>query len=354
MSDILIYGANGYSGQLVVEEAVKLGLKPVLAGRNREKVAAIAKQYGLESKAFSLDDADKLVQELKGFKVVMHCAGPFLDTFAPMVDACIKVGADYLDLTGEMTVYEAAAARSDEFKKADIMVMPGVAFDIVPSDSLSVYLKNKLPDATDLRLYFNAFGNDMKRIGQGTNATFMRYMGRGNLIRQKGEIVPKKAGFDGGVIDFDGKKIRMVGMPWGDVSTAYYSTDIANIKAFMDLPSLSILTMKMSNLLPSVWQSSLVQKLLAKVVMFLPDSPDKETRAKYSISILGEVRNEKGETARAILEAAEAYDFTGMSAAAILKEVANGKRKPGHQTPGKLLGPDFVLGIPGTTRRDLD
>jgi len=354
MSNILIYGVNGYSGQLVVEEVLKLGLKPVLAGRNKKKVAALTEKYALEYKAFSLLDADDLVRELTGFNIVMHCAGPYVDTFAPMVDACIKVGADYLDLSGEMMVFEEAAARSSEFKTAGIMVMPGVAFDIVPSDSLAVYLKNKLPDATELGLYFNLFHNDIKCIGRGSNTTFIRYIGKGNLVRINGEIVSKTAGFDGGRFDIDGKKIRMVGLPWGDVSTAYHSTGIGNIKTFMDLPELSILTMKMSNIFPSFWQSSPVQKLLAKVVTLLPESPDKEARSKKSCSILGEVRNEAGDTVRAILETTEVYNFTGISAAAILKAVANGRREPGHQTPGRLLGPDFVLDIAGTKRRDLD
>jgi len=96
----MIYGANGYTGQLVAETAKARGLTPVLAGRSEESVRAIAQRLELPWRAFPLDKPD-----LAGASLVLHCAGPFSQTSRPMVDACLAGGAHYLDVTSEIEVF---------------------------------------------------------------------------------------------------------------------------------------------------------------------------------------------------------------------------------------------------------
>lgn len=86
----MIYGANGYSGALIAQEAVKRGYTPVLAGRRADNIAPLAGQLGLEYQIFGLDDTAQLQQQLQGFQLVMHCAGPFSATAAPMMQACTE------------------------------------------------------------------------------------------------------------------------------------------------------------------------------------------------------------------------------------------------------------------------
>ena len=59
----MIYGATGYTGELAAREAVERGLRPVLAGRNADAVGALARQLGLEHRAFGLDDPTALAGE---------------------------------------------------------------------------------------------------------------------------------------------------------------------------------------------------------------------------------------------------------------------------------------------------
>ena len=110
----LMYGATGYTGQLVTAEAMEAGLRPVLAGRNPAKLASLAGPYGLETRAVALEVADRLAGALKDIAVVVHCAGPFWRTAVPMFEACLKTGTHYLDITGEIPVFEALAARDAE------------------------------------------------------------------------------------------------------------------------------------------------------------------------------------------------------------------------------------------------
>jgi short subunit dehydrogenase-like uncharacterized protein len=87
---LLIYGANGYTGALIARLAVARGLRPILAGRNREAVAALAVPLGLEYRVFALEDAAALDAGLAEARVVLHCAGPFMHTSRQMADACFR------------------------------------------------------------------------------------------------------------------------------------------------------------------------------------------------------------------------------------------------------------------------
>src|SRR5215208_1803829 len=111
---LLVYGAYGYTGQLVVREALAAGLRPVLSGRDPRALAAVAEPAGLPHRAASLDDGAALDAAIGDARVVLHCAGPFVHTARPMVDACLRRGVHCLDITGEIAVFEALAARDAE------------------------------------------------------------------------------------------------------------------------------------------------------------------------------------------------------------------------------------------------
>src|ERR1043166_6730459 len=105
----LLYGANGYTGELIAREAVRRGQRPILAGRSREAIERLAQELGCEARVFDLNNPD-----LKDIQLVLHCAGPFIRTSKPMVDACLKHQVHYLDITGELGVFEPIFARHDE------------------------------------------------------------------------------------------------------------------------------------------------------------------------------------------------------------------------------------------------
>jgi short subunit dehydrogenase-like uncharacterized protein len=113
MKNFLIYGANGYTGELIAREAVKRGLQPILSGRSQNKVEPLAKELDLIYRTFSLEDKKSLEYTLKEVDFVVHCAGPFSLTSNPMVEACLRTGKHYLDITGEIAVFEAMARRDE-------------------------------------------------------------------------------------------------------------------------------------------------------------------------------------------------------------------------------------------------
>lgn len=133
---LLVYGIYGYAGRLVGELAVHRGLDLVVAGRNREQTSLAARVLGVESRTFALNDPDVLDEALRDVDVVAHCAGPYERTAELMVAACLRTGTHYLDLAGEANVFEAIYRHDGEAHAAGVALVPGVGFDVVPTDHL--------------------------------------------------------------------------------------------------------------------------------------------------------------------------------------------------------------------------
>src|SRR5512139_2062415 len=130
----LIYGSTGYTGNLIVQEAIRRGLKPILAARNLEKLGDQAAGLGLEWRAFPLSNTAALERAAADTGLVLLVAGPYVHTAAPVIAACLRTGAHYLDITGEQQVYEALRQHDAQAKAAGVMLGTGMGFDVVPSD----------------------------------------------------------------------------------------------------------------------------------------------------------------------------------------------------------------------------
>ena len=272
---ILIYGATGYTGKLIAREARAKGVGVVLAGRSPDKLKAVAAPLDLPWRAFELADRARLDAALKDVSVVLCAAGPFSATSRTMADACLRRGAHYLDITGEIDVFEALAARDAEAKRAGVMLLPGVGFDVVPSDCLAAHLKRRLPDATHLTLYI-ALGFNMSR---GTAKTMIEGIADGARARRNGRIVTLRQP-NTGSCDF-GRGLRpTIQIGWGDVSTAFHSTGIPNIEVhFEAAPALNALA-RVPGFVRSLLALSPAQQVLKALVDRQPEGPSDEARLK--------------------------------------------------------------------------
>jgi short subunit dehydrogenase-like uncharacterized protein len=348
-SPYLIYGANGYTGELIARDAVRRGHRPVLAGRNASAVRALASELGLAHRIFALEDGRAADEALRGMSAALHCAGPFVHTFRPMADACMRAKAHYLDVTGEIEVFERLAERDAEARAAGVMLLPGVGFDVVPSDCLAARLKRRLPSATHLVLAFHSVGG----LSRGTATTMIENLHRGGLIRRGGVLTSVPPAWRTRTVDFGRGPRTVVSIPWGDISTAYYSTGIPNIEVYTTATWPLRAAMKASRLLRPLLASSAVQSLLKRGVRSGPPGPTAEQRARGRTVLWGEVTDEAGGRALSRLHGPEGYTFTTLTALAAVEKVLSGSAPPGFQTPSKAYGPDFVLGIGGVTAEDL-
>ncbi len=345
----VIYGSYGYTGQLVVSEALAKGFRPLLAGRDAARLERQATAHGLDWRAISLEDEAALRSLLTPAKVVVHCAGPFARTAQPMAAACLATGTHYLDITGEISVFEALAARDGDAKQAGIVVMPGTGFDVVPSDSLAAWLKQRLPDAVSLSLAIRGGG----RLSHGTATTMAENAGAGGAIRKGGRITRVPAGWKHRMIDYgDGPQLAVT-IPWGDVSTAWYTTGIPDIEVYSAMGRSQLRALKLSNWMAPILRLGPVQRMLKKKIDSAPAGPSATTRDRTTSEVWGEARAADGRAVRGRVTGPNGYTLTAMTAIAIAEKVVKGDVSPGFHTPAGALGPDFVLGIPGVSRIEL-
>jgi short subunit dehydrogenase-like uncharacterized protein len=348
MSNTLIYGANGYTGELIAREAITRGLRPMLGGRNASALAALAQELKLEYRVFDLETPTAIEDGIRGMTAVLHCAGPFAHTSRPMADACLRTGVHYLDITGEVAVFESLAARTGEASAAGVMLLPGVGFDVMPSDCLAAHLRRRLPTATHLALGFQSLG----LMSRGTATTIVENLPGGSLVRENGKLRKVPAAWKTRVIDFGNGPVKAINIPWGDISTGYHSTGIPNIEVYMAAPLGVRVAARASRNLGWLLGSAFVQRRLKRRIQAGPPGPTAEERARSQSLLWGEVSDPAGRKAVSRLRGPDGYTLTARAAVKIVERVLAGQSFPGFQTPSTAFGADLVLDLEGIVRVD--
>ena len=343
MGGWMLYGANGYTGKLILELALRAGHHPVLAGRNSAAINALAQEHDLPARIFDLEHPETLASALSGIEAVLHCAGPFAATAAPMLEGCLQVGAHYLDITGEMSVFEHCHGQHERAKAASIVVIPGTGFDVVPTDSLAALLKRDLPDANELVLAFDAGGGP----SQGTAKTAVEGLASGGRIRRDGMLVRVPLAYKTREFEFNGEQRFAMTIPWGDVYTAYLSTGIPNIEVYMGVPRKTAERVRKMNFFRPLLGLGIVQNWLKRQVEKRGAGPSEEKRRTTGATIWGEVRNASGGEVRKVMTTPNGYDLTAHAALGILEHILAMKPAPGFYTASQLMGAEYVLGLPG-------
>jgi short subunit dehydrogenase-like uncharacterized protein len=267
-----------------------------------------------------------------------------------MVDACLRTRTHYLDITGEIEVFEACAARDAEAVQKGVMLMPGTGFDVVPSDCLALHLSRRLPSATHLRLAFTSVGGGSSH---GTALTAVEGLGKPNLVRRGGVITPVRIGALSASVDFGRGPRPALGIPWGDVSTAGWSTHIPDIEVYMGVPRAAVVGARLAGLLGGALGAGPIQRALKRRIDAGPAGPTPEQRSAAQSVLVGEARD-GSTTVSARLTTLEGYTLTSLASLDIAERVLRGAFEAGYRTPASLLGPDFVLGFPRTERIDLE
>jgi saccharopine dehydrogenase (NAD+, L-lysine-forming) len=336
----MVYGANGYTGQLVAELAVRRGERPILAGRTAVRITPLADRLGLPHRCFDLADPAAARAALADVEVVAHCAGPFSTTAAPMVAACLATGTHYLDITGEIDVFEAVASQDEAARAAGVVLLPGAGFDVVPTDCLAAQLAAALPGATHLDLAFLVGGG----ASPGTAKTSVEGSALGGRARVAGEIRAVPVGHRRRTVAFPSGPRQVGAIPWGDVSTAYWSTGIPNITTFTALPGAAG---TLQTVFAPLLRTGLVQRLGKNAVQRFVNGPTAQTRARTRCEVYGEVWDDRGTRVTATLTGPNAYDLTADSVLRAVAHLRAGEVPPGAHTPSSALGLNYVRELDG-------
>ncbi len=343
----MIYGANGYTGELVAREAVRRGWQPVLAGRNRAALDKLARALKLECRVFALDEAASVVANLQGCRAVLHCAGPFSQTSQPMISACLASGAHYMDITGEISVFANAHEQTGVARRADVVLIPGVGFDVVPSDCLAASLVQALPGATELVLAFEAGGGP----SPGTAKTSIEGLAMGGAIRRDGQMVRVPLAYKSRTIPFAHGQRTAVTIPWGDVYTSYVSTGVGNVEVYMALPAARIVALRRMRWLRPVLGTHLVQHWLKQRIGKSVQGPSGERRKSTDSQLWGEARSADGRIVSATMTTPNGYEVTVSAALGVVDFLLREEVEGGYYTPSLLLGAGYAATLPGVVMK---
>jgi short subunit dehydrogenase-like uncharacterized protein len=325
MSTLLIYGATGYTGRMAAQRAKALGLTFEIGGRSHQPLAALAAQLDVPYRVF--DTGADAAGFLSGISVLLNVAGPFAHTAEGLMRACLQTGVDYLDITAEINVYRLAERLGAQAKDAQVMLLPGVGWDVVPTDSLAAHVARRVDKPAALSIALQVPGS----MSRGSARSVSEIIGAGVMARVDGELVatpdaqPRH-------FDFGEGPVLCVPLSFGDLVTAWHSTGIANISMYVHLSGEAFPEGDLS---------------------LLPDGPDAEERAKHPAHAAVEITGGDGSVARSFIDTVNGYAYTPLAAVEAARRVLKGERRPGFATPVQVFGGGFAESITGTRITDL-
>lgn len=340
---LMIYGAYGYTGELIAREAVRRGLRPVIAGRNAIKLNRLSSELELDCRVFAVEDARNHLDDVG---TILNCAGPFSQTAAMLAGVCLARRVHYVDVTGEIPALAHCHRLDAQARSAGVILCPGAGFDVVPTDCLAATLKSHMPDAVSLKLAFS-FGT---RPSVGTAKTTIEGLKQGGMIRRDNLMVRVPDGYDIRRIAFPSGERWAATVPYGDVYTAGVSTGIPNIMVYSAAPLAAGIAMKMANPLRRILASRFIQKRLTRFVeRIMRGGPDEQARGEQRTEFWGEVRTADDKGFALGFTAPNVYALTVDTALEIAAHCQAGSSAGGFYTPSMLMGADFILGRTGVT-----
>jgi short subunit dehydrogenase-like uncharacterized protein len=338
---VLLYGANGYTGRLIADQWPSSSHDLILAGRSVDPIKQLGQRLGKEYRVFALEDSSTIEEALIDIDLVLNAAGPFQKTAQPLVKACLSKQTHYVDITGEIEVFETIQSYDDQAQAQGIVLLPGAGFDVVPTDVLANILADELPNGTKLTLAIASFGTT---ISHGTLSTAVSQLGKKGTVRKDHKLVPESVGEEGRYFTFGDKKRFAMSIPWGDLSTAYWSTGIPNIRVFMATPPSTYKKMKWQWLFNPLLRISWVKKRIQRYVDEKVTGPTEKQREEGYARVHGEISDEEGQSRKMQLQCPEPYAFTARSAIWFANHILEHPGRSGYFTPATWADTDEVLG----------
>lgn len=337
----LLYGAYGFTGRLIAQEAMARGHQPVLSGRSAEKLAALGDRLRLETLASGIENPRTLRETIAGFDLVVNAAGPFTYTSRPLIDACLDTQTHYLDITAaELAVYRYIYRRDADARQAGVALVPGAGFDVAATECLAAHTAAQVQKPARIRL-----GIQLKATPSGGSVkTMLEVIGNGRLARIDGRLQQLPTNDPIPAPRLPGKPgAKFSPVPTGDLEAVYHSTGIPNISTYMAGPSIPAGMEKLLAAKP-------VRNLVRRIAGILP-VPSEAALAQGRAHVWAQATGASGEVREFWLRTGDGYKFTALAAVLGAEKLLAGGLV-GALTPSMAFGTDFPLEIPGVERAE--
>jgi short subunit dehydrogenase-like uncharacterized protein len=325
MNRLMIYGAAGYTGRMATANAKAAGVDVVLAGRpqDEEKLVALAGEMDAEYRLFAVDDVPARERALTDVAVLLNCAGPFLRTAEPLMQACLAAGTHYLDIAAELDSYRLAERYDQDAQAAGVMLLPGSGGSVAMLGCLAGHAAKRVAKPSKLSIALHVAGG----FSRGSAVSASENVTTETLHRVDGELVGR-SGDELREFDFGNGPATSFPVTLPELITIWRATDIPNIETYVH-----------------VTDGAFPQGDFAA----MPDGPTLEQREANRYHAAVEVTGEDGTVVRSILDTVNGYTFTTLAAAEAARRVVGGEARAGFQTPAGLFGDSFAETIADTT-----
>jgi len=335
---IAVYGATGYTGRLVAAELAEAGSDFIVAGRNREKLEALAAEVGGDPQVIvaTLDDPASLRALLADCAAVIDCAGPFVRYGEPVLRAAVETSTHYLDTTGEQPYIKMAFERyGPGAAEAEVAVIPAMGFDYVPGDMIASLTADRMGEVDEVALHYCWQGF---KPSQGTARTTLEILSGGDVEWSNLEWQNVSGGAGRGTYDFPAPvgRQRMIRYPAGEQITVPRHVPTRNVRTTINAGDFS------SDLLARLFGAAVtplglamrikpIRASIGAVISRLPEGPTPEHRKKMRWMIVCEVR--RGEqTRKGVISGNDVYGVT----AALISRGALTAARPSFPARGAL------------------
>jgi short subunit dehydrogenase-like uncharacterized protein len=340
MRNIWILGGAGRAGRAIARELVMSGLPVTLVGRDAGTLRNVATSLKLDSGIVASSSLTDMAAQITRAKpsVVINTIGPFTKTAIFFVNAC-PPGTHYLDIGNELPQFLALFGMHKEFVRTSRTVIPGAGWGVLGTESAVRKLCDGQPVPVRVRVDSLAAAEGGLPLGRTLAETIVegiRYGGRRYIA---GSLRSCLAGSDQEIVTLpDGTAAKSASIASGELEAARRASKAPNVVACLEaapggpirfvIPLIAALVA-----IPAI--RHLAIKKLASLVP--PPSSRKESWARARVEWAD------GTTRTVWLRAGEGYDFLAKAAAAVARQLVEGKATPGCFTPGTLLGTDFGI-----------
>ncbi len=343
--DWMLYGAYGRTGRAILDEALRRGHRPILAGRDSAQLSALGQATGLPTMQLPLDDPAPLRSALSRMSCVLLAAGPFSLTGPAMRAACLDAGCSYLDINGEIEDFQAALNCDAQARRAGLAMVPGVGYGVVFAECLSAQLARRMPDATWLRLSLATRTSGRSR---GATLSVAAAMAAGGRDVYQGVLRKRAMASSTWSAPSADPRMRFAGAPLAELVAAHRSTGIPNIVAGIALSRPAAALIRIAGPLIGellTWRAARVSN---------PDEPGPSAAAVAGLRsrVWAEAGNAASQRVAAVLETGEGYRAAAVAAVCAL-ELQLREPRVGALTPVQAFGADFASLVPGTGIQEL-
>ncbi|HEX9342596.1 MAG TPA: saccharopine dehydrogenase NADP-binding domain-containing protein [Actinomycetota bacterium] len=366
MARIVVFGAAGYTGRLTVEALTAAGQRPVLAGRGRERLAALADQHGgLEAAVADATDPASVRALVEPGDVLVSTVGPFTRYGEPAVAAAAGMGVHYVDSTGEAPFIRRVFAEfGPKAERSGAALLTAFGYDFVPGNlagGLAIQdARNAAGGAADGAAdgagavprrveigYFLTGDTSASGMSSGTRATIATGPGQRQHVWRDGRLVTEPIARRVRRFADDGRQLPAVSFGGSEqLALPRWAPQLREVDVYLGWFGRRSRALQLASLLEPVALAlpgarRRLQQRGERALGRTGQGPDAAARARTGALVIAVARDAAGrELARVRLAGGNGYDLTGQLLAFAATRLA-----AGEVNGAGALGPVDAFGL---------